>query len=306
MNKTIRIGTRESRLALWQAGEVATALSAQGFITELLPVKSDGDLDLVTPLYETGVQGIFTRSLDAALLAGKIDIAVHSYKDVPVALAKGLEVAAVLKRGNPFDILVAKDEKAFSEINTAVIQLVVATSSIRRKAQWLYRYKNSQIENIRGNVQTRLQKLKNSHWHGAIFAAAGLERLNIQEIESGPQLLLDWMLPAPAQGAIVVVCRENEQDILDACRLLNDNDTRTCTHAEREFLRLLQGGCSTPISAYARLDNDNFNFQGNITAPDGSESKSVSLQGRRDEYTDIVKNAADMIITSPFIHQLIF
>lgn len=305
MNKPIRIGTRDSRLAVWQANQVSRGLLARGINTEIVPVKSDGDIDLVTPLYETGVQGFFTRSLDASLLAGKIDIAVHSYKDVPVALAKGLQVAAVLKRDSPFDVLVARDEQAAAEIKNATTTLTIATSSIRRKAQWLYRYRNSCIENIRGNVQTRLQKLKSSSWQGAIFAAAGLQRLNIPESESGPQLLLDWMLPAPAQGAIVVVCRENEQSVLSACASLDDNDTRICTHAEREFLRLLQGGCSTPISAYATLRNDNFHFKGNITAPDGSESKSISLHGSREDYLIVVKKAADMIISSPSIFQLL-
>lgn len=304
MNKTIRIGTRDSRLAMWQASEVHAALLEQGDHAEIIPVKCDGDLDLTTPLYETGVQGFFTRSLDAALLAGRIDIAVHSLKDVPVALAKGLQIAAVLKRGNPLDVLVAKDEEASAAIIANNTPLIIATSSIRRKAQWLYRYKNSQIENIRGNVQTRLQKLKAAGWHGAIFAAAGLERLNIRENESGPQLLLDWMLPAPAQGAIVVVCREDEQHTLTACASLDDNDTRICTHAEREFLRLLQGGCSTPISAYATLNGTDFHFKGNITAPDGSESKSVSLQGNREDYLSVVKNAANTMITSPSIYQL--
>ena len=302
MNKTIRIGTRESRLARWQANEVNAGLLKQSIDTEIIPVKSDGDLDLITPLYETGVQGIFTRALDASLLAGKIDIAVHSYKDVPVAPAKGLQVAAVLKRGNPFDILVARNQETIADINSAAVPLTIATSSIRRKAQWLYRYKNSTIENIRGNVQTRLQKLKDSAWHGAIFAAAGLQRLDITENESGPQVLLDWMLPAPAQGAIVIICRENEQPVLSACASLHHDATYICTHAEREFLRLLQGGCSTPISAYATINKDTFHFKGNITAPDGSENKSVSLHGRRENYLDVVQNAAAMFIASP-IHK---
>jgi hydroxymethylbilane synthase len=305
MSRPIRIGTRESRLAKWQANQVQQGLEAEGHSISIIPVKSEGDLDLTTPLYETGVQGFFTRSLDAALLDKRIDIAVHSYKDVPVTLAKGLCVAAVPKRGNPFDMFVARDEQTMKEVSASKQPLIIATSSIRRKAQWLHRHRNSQIENIRGNVQTRLQKLSSSSWHGAIFAAAGLERLGITENETGPQLLLDWMLPAPAQGAIVVVCREDDREMLNACSVLHDENTALCTYAEREFLRLLQGGCSTPISALATMDENEFHFKGNITTTDGNESIAVSIHGRHEDYLSIVQQAVDNITSSFTVQQLL-
>ena len=201
----IRIGTRESQLAIWQATEVKNLLAKNGHESELVFIKSEGDIDLVTPLYDIGVQGIFTRSLDAALLSNKIDIAVHSMKDVPVQLAKGVRQAAVLKRGSHKDILILHPDlskrntrhrryyvttptsgsrKIMKEERWSVPliehpdqpgkyeDVVIATSSIRRIAQWLNRYPDHKIENLRGNVNTRLKKLKESNWHGMHYAVA--------------------------------------------------------------------------------------------------------------------------------------
>ena len=188
MSGIIRIGTRESQLAVWQATQVKNLLAEYGHLAELVYIKSEGDINLQTPLYEMGVQGIFTRSLDEALLANKIDIAVHSMKDVPTRLPDGMVQAAVLKRASHKDLLVYKDNNldALGYSNekwteqTHNLPYIIATSSIRRKAQWLNRYPHHQIENLRGNVNTRLQKLKESNWNGAIFAAAGLERINLR------------------------------------------------------------------------------------------------------------------------------
>jgi hydroxymethylbilane synthase len=283
MNKVIRIGTRESQLAVWQATQVKNLLSQHGFSAELVYIKSEGDIDLKTPLYEMGVQGIFTRSLDIALLNDRIDIAVHSLKDVPTQLPKGIVTAAVLPRASYKDLLVYKGdlpksigERANSESNSPLTThnspLTIATSSIRRKAQWLNRYPNHILENLRGNVNTRLQKLADSHWNGAIFAAAGLERIGLRPAQS---IELDWMLPAPAQGAIVVVCRTNDQYAYEACQLFNDAHTALCTYIERDFLRALLGGCSTPISALATIIDGQVHFEGNILSLDGQQKASI-------------------------------
>ena len=280
MEKIIRIGTRESQLAVWQAETVQQMLAQHGFKSELVYIKSDGDIDLVTPLYEIGVQGVFTKTLDAALLSDKIDIAVHSMKDVPTQLAAGIVQAAVLQRASYKDIVVYKgDASKFNDKNSA---LIIATSSIRRKAQWLNRYPNTQIENLRGNVNTRLQKVKDNNWDGAIFAAAGVERINLRPENS---FELDWMLPAPAQGAIMIVCRENNTTIKEKCFLLNNEATALCTKIERDFLRKLLGGCSTPISALAEIKNDTVYFQGNICSVNGEETIGI-------EKTSSVKDAA--------------
>jgi hydroxymethylbilane synthase len=296
MSKIIRIGTRDSQLAVWQATLVQNLLKESGVASELVYIKSEGDVDTVTPLYAMGVQGVFTKTLDAALLSSRIDIAVHSMKDVPTQLAKGIAQAAVLKRASYKDIFVAHPDlpggKAIStqsslkekfaiDFDSLKSELsrrseaplpeefgeaLIATSSIRRKAQWLNRYPNHTIENLRGNVNTRLRKLAESNWSGAIFAAAGLERINLRPEKS---IDLDWMLPAPAQGAIMIVCREQDEATLESCKTFNDEQTALCTKIERDFLNTLMGGCSTPISALAQVKNDTVEFEGNICTPDG-------------------------------------
>ena len=296
MNNSIRVGTRKSPLAEWQAQTVINLLAQQGHHAEIVFIKSEGDLNLTTPLYELGIQGIFTKSLDIALLENRIDIAVHSYKDVPTLMAEGLIATAVLERGNPFDVLVCKNREALIDLQNDA-PLTIATSSIRRKAQWLHAHNHSRIENIRGNVNSRLQKLKDSSWHGAIFAAAGLERLGFTEGETGPHVQLHSMLPAPAQGAIVLVGRKNDSATIDTCVNLNHIPTQICTQAERDFLRLLHGGCSTPISAYATISGNEINFKGNITSPDGSESISVELKSSATNFADIARDAAEQIIS---------
>ncbi|MEP7279286.1 MAG: hydroxymethylbilane synthase [Bacteroidota bacterium] len=291
MNNKIRIGTRESQLAVWQATAVQQLLAGNGFASELVYIKSEGDIDLATPLYEIGVQGIFTRSLDIALLTNKIDIAVHSMKDVPVQPASGIAQAAVLKRASFKDLLVYRQDISFLDEPNATA--VIATSSIRRKAQWLHRYPHHTIENLRGNVNTRLQKVKDNSWQGAIFAAAGLERIALRPSNCRE---LDWMLPAPAQGAIMVVCREDDAFCATACMRFNDTATALCTAIERDFLKTLLGGCSTPISALAELQGDSVLFKGNIVSPDGTKKIETSLTARVGGAEGLGRRAADDIL----------
>ncbi len=273
MTKPITIGTRDSQLAVWQATLVKNELAKLHIPSELVFIKSEGDIDLVTPLYEIGVQGIFTKTLDAALLNNRIDIAVHSMKDVPTGLAKGIAQAAVLPRANPKDIFVYKNDCCFLDDEQSVA--TVATSSVRRIAQWLHKYPNHTIENLRGNVNTRLHKVSINNWQGAIFAAAGLERIHLRPTTS---VNLDWMLPAPAQGAIVIVCREDDMETADKCAPLHHALTALCTKAERDFLRTLQGGCSTPIGALAEVKGDSIHFRGNIFSTDGRQQLDVEKQ----------------------------
>jgi hydroxymethylbilane synthase len=308
MGKLIRIGTRESQLAVWQATKVQELLSQHNFQSELVLIKSEGDIDLQTPLYEMGVQGIFTKSLDIALLTNKIDIAVHSMKDVPTQLAKGIVPAAVLERASYKDLLVYKENilvnGQWSMVNGDPAKFetlftihdspfTIATSSIRRKAQWLNRFPNHTLDNLRGNVNTRLRKVAESNWHGAIFAAAGLERINLRPQNS---IELEWMLPAPAQGAIMVVCREADDFYLDACNHFHDRNTALCTKIERDFLRILLGGCSTPISALAEVKNDTVIFKGNILSVDGKEKVEVEKIVPVTGAADLGKTAAEYLL----------
>ncbi|MHA4807975.1 hydroxymethylbilane synthase [Flavitalea flava] len=291
MEKPIRIGTRESQLAVWQATQVKEQLESHGINSELVRIKSEGDLDLQTPLYEMGVQGIFTRSLDNALLNHTIDIAVHSMKDVPTQLPRGLKQAAVLKRGPVSDLLVYKTEPGFLRQKEVVAH--IATSSVRRKAQWLHKFPLHQMHNLRGNVNTRLKKLDSENWDGAIFAQAGLERIHLRPEKS---IILDWMLPAPAQGAIMVVCREEDDSTDEACRLLNDPDTALCTKIERDFLRTLMGGCTTPISALAELEEGEIFFRGQILSLDGSRKVEVEKILPLDIIADLGRSAAEELL----------
>lgn len=283
----IRIGTRDSRLALWQAETVQHQLRKNGYDSVLIPVKSEGDLDLVTPLYAMGVQGVFTRSLDAALLSNNIDIAVHSMKDVPTQLAEGIAEAAVLARGDVHDILIRKQNN-----NSSLHDAVIATSSVRRKAQWLHRYPQASFAVLRGNMQTRLDKLQLSDWQGAIFAKAGLQRIGLlpENYEE-----LNWMLPAPAQGAIMVVCRQSDKEMLTVCNPLNHLETASCVHAERSFLSHLMGGCSTPVSAHATIVEDHLVFKGNVTSPDGDRSLTIEEVFEAHQFETAGEIAADII-----------
>jgi hydroxymethylbilane synthase len=292
MNKTIRIGTRESQLALWQANKVKDLLDAQGYETILVPIKSEGDIDLVTPLYEIGVQGIFTKSLDIALLAGRIDIAVHSLKDVPTQLPQGIQQAAVLERGPVKDLLVYKTDTSFLEQPGYVAN--IATSSVRRKAQWLRKYPQHQLHNLRGNVNTRLQKLAAEGWDGAIFATAGLERINVRPANS---IELDWMLPAPAQGAVVVVCRDNDDFCKQASAALNHIATALCTRIERDFLRTLMGGCTTPISAHANIHNNTLHFSGELCSLDGQSVLTIAEEAPLEQAATVGIDAAEKILS---------
>ncbi|MES2240791.1 MAG: hydroxymethylbilane synthase [Bacteroidota bacterium] len=268
--KTIRIGTRDSELALWQAHTVQNKLNDLGYKTEIVAVKSQGDIILDKPLYELGITGIFTKTLDIAMINGDVDIAVHSMKDVPTALPVGIVQAAVLERANTLDILVHKGNLDFLETNGTI-----ATGSLRRQAQWLNKYPNHTVVDLRGNVNTRMQKLQESDWNGAVFAAAGLERINLKPAD---YIDLDWMIPAPAQGAMLVVAMGNDNYTLDALSHLNDIETEVCTYIERQFLRTLEGGCTAPIGALAKYneDEDTIHFDGVLFSLDGKQKIEVN------------------------------
>lgn len=276
-SQVIRIGTRDSALALYQAHEVQRQLHKKGVATEVIEITSDGDIDLVTPLYEMGIQGIFTRSLDIALLQNRIDIAVHSTKDVPTRQAKGLTLRAVFERTNSYDCLVLPSDKSSVDLAS---EGIIGTSSLRRKLQWLNRYPHHTAENLRGNIQTRLKKLDQSDWHGAIFAQAALSRL---EISSHHQITLDWMLPSPAQGAIGIMCREDDQRVLEICDAVNHNSTNICVSVERDFLAALHGGCAVPIAAHAQLRHGQLFFKGNIMSLDARQKIEVETQFNLDQ-----------------------
>ncbi len=298
--KTIKIGTRDSELALWQAKTVEKLLNYLGYKTQIVAVKSQGDLLLDKPLYELGITGIFTKTLDIAMINGEIDIAVHSMKDVPTALPIGMIQAAVLKRANEKDILVFNKNLDFLE-NSGTI----ATGSLRRQAMWLNKYPNHKVVDLRGNVNTRMQKLQNNDWNGAIFAAAGLERLgfvNGNEIKSpsfvGIGEVLDWMIPAPAQGAMVIHAMLNDEFSKNAVAELNDLETDICTYIERQFLKTLEGGCTAPIGALATFNEDEISFKGILLSIDGKQKIEVNKVVPIQEWKKLGYNLAQEILNN--------
>ena len=289
MKKTIRIGTRDSELALWQANTVKSKLENLGYTTQLVPVKSEGDLVLDKPLYEMGITGIFTKTLDVAMITGTVDIAVHSMKDVPTQLPNGIVQTAVLERASSEDILVTKGKTNFEAPCT------IATGSLRRQAQWFHRYPNHKVVDLRGNVNTRLQKLKDNDWQGAIFAKAGLQRINLLPADF---IDLNWMLPAPAQGAMVIVALENDEFCIEATSKLNDSASEICTHIEREFLRTLEGGCTAPIGAFAEIIDNEILFKGCLFSLDGKTKIDIEKKVLTSKYKGFGKECATFILNN--------
>ena len=290
MSKVIRIGTRDSELALWQANTVQKKLDELGLNTQLVPVKSTGDLVLDKPLYELGITGIFTKSSDVAMLNGDIDIAVHSMKDVPTALPTGIIQAAVLERANFLDILAYKNNQEF----LAQPEAIIATGSLRRKAQWLNRYPSHTVVDLRGNVNSRMQKLIDNNWNGAIFAAAGLERIGLEHEHT---IGLTWMVPAPAQGAIMVVAMEADEEVREICAQLNHEQTEICVKQEREFLRLLEGGCTAPIGALCYINNEEkVVLKGVLLTVDGTKKLEAEFTADLGEHQNLGRDCANSIL----------
>ena len=279
MNSPLRIGTRESPLALWQANNLQEKLKTLGIASTLVTIRSQGDLNLTQPLYSMGITGIFTKTLDSALLNKTVDIAIHSMKDVPTLLPEGIVQTAVLKRGLVMDVMVWKNKEVKKKKTR-----IIATGSLRRKAQWLALYPNDTVVPLRGNIQTRLEKLHSTNdWDGAIFAEAALERLAIQNETIDK---LKDLIPAPAQGALMVVSRTEDTQIHELLAPLNDQESERCTFVERDFLRTLEGGCTAPIGALATYKKGAIEFTGGLYSLKGNKAEEVSATFPPEKYKE--------------------
>ncbi|QQV02736.1 MULTISPECIES: hydroxymethylbilane synthase [Chryseobacterium] len=259
--KSIRIGTRNSALALWQAREVARHLQNLNYLTEIIPIVSSGDKNLNQPLYSLGITGIFTRDLDTALLNDEIDIAVHSLKDVPTKLPENIELIAYLERDYPQDVLIRRK----SAENKDFHELKLATSSLRRRAFWLKHYPDAEFSDIRGNIQTRLQKLEEQDFDATLLSLAGIKRMNM-DIDYE---MLPLMIPAPSQGVIAVAGHSDKQEINDILKQISHKETQICVEIERNFLSTLEGGCTAPIGAFAEIIEDQIRFKAALCSLDG-------------------------------------
>lgn len=262
--RSIKIGTRNSPLALWQAREVARNLQNRNYKTDITPIVSAGDKNLTEPLYAMGITGIFTKDLDIALLENQVDIAVHSLKDIPTQLPENIEIVAVLQRDYPQDVLVRRASAKDKELH----ELKIATSSLRRRAFWAKAFPQTQFSDIRGNVQTRLKKLEDQDFDATLFSLAAIERMGLPiEYEHLPM-----MISAPAQGVVAICARADNPELREILQPINNLETEICITIEREFLRALEGGCTAPIGAYAVINEEQeVRFIGRLCSLDGKE-----------------------------------
>ena len=263
----VKLGTRKSRLALWQTNHVMALLQNAwpSLKCETVPFVTQGDRTLDTPLPAIGGKGLFTQELEEALLHGDIDIAVHSLKDLPVRNPDGLTVGAIPRRGDVRDTLVTNGYSRLADLPHAS---VVGTSSMRRKAQVLALRPDLEVRSIRGNVDTRIRKVKEGLYDATILAGAGLARLNLEH-EVAQWLVLEEMLPAPGQGALGIQCRADDWQTLQQLAALDHPPTRRAVAAERAFLEALGGGCSAPVAAHAVDDGGQVRMQGLVASLDG-------------------------------------
>jgi hydroxymethylbilane synthase len=274
------IGSRGSRLALWQSNHIAELLrdAAPGLAVEIQVISTRGDRILDKPLPQIGGKGVFTEELERALRDESTDLAVHSLKDLPVQEPDGLTIGAIPKRANPLDALVARDVKSLAELPEGAR---VGTSSLRRKAQLLLRKPpdtspNLDIVDLRGNVETRIAKvLEKRELDAAVLACAGLERLGLQDVIS-EVLQPEVMLPAPGQGALAIQCRDDDEGLLELLAALDHSETRAEVGAERALLQGLGGGCSAPIGALVRSGNDSVGVWCGVFGPPGMKSVTMA------------------------------
>ncbi|OTG84415.1 hydroxymethylbilane synthase [Acinetobacter sp. ANC 5054] len=265
--KILKIATRQSPLALWQAEHIRARLEAlhTDLKVELVTFVTQGDKILDTPLAKIGGKGLFVKELEAALLDGRADLAVHSMKDVPMALPEGLSLAVICEREDPFDAFVSNQYQSFDDLPQGA---KVGTSSLRRKCQILKQRPDLEIIDLRGNVGTRLSKLDAGNYDAIILASAGLKRLSLAErIRHSIQPVIS--LPAVGQGALGLECRADDQNVLDLIQPLMHAETNACVRAERAFNAYLEGGCQVPIAGYATLSDGQIHLEGRVGSPDG-------------------------------------
>ena len=266
MKKKIRVGSRDSVLAMWQTQFVIEQLQqvTDAYEFEIVSLKTKGDKILDVSLAKIGDKGLFTKELEVGLLQSEIDFAVHSMKDMPTVLPEGLQISSLLKRHNPADVLISEKYQSFAELPQGA---KVGTSSLRRKAQLLHARPDLDIHDLRGNLQTRMRKMQEENFDGIILAAAGVERLNWYD-KITEELSYDICLPAVSQGVIGVETRVDDSEIIALVQLVHDVQTASCVTAERALLKSLEGGCQIPIGAYAQLKDDMVVLQGLVGSLD--------------------------------------
>ena len=294
MKKLLRIATRKSPLALWQAEHVKAELQRAhpGLEVELVTMSTQGDKILDTPLAKIGGKGLFVKELEQGMLEGRADIAAHSIKDVPMEFPEGLFLATIMQREEPCDAFVSNRYDALEELPEGA---VVGTSSLRRKCQLLHKRPDLQIKDLRGNVNTRLAKLDDGDYDAIVLACAGLVRLEMEH-RIKQRIAADWILPAVGQGAIGLEAREGDDDTLQLIAPLNHADTRDRILAERALNERLQGGCQVPIASHAVLEDDQLHLRGLVGETDGSRIITAEARGPRTEAEALGQQVADDLL----------
>ena len=293
----LRIGTRRSALALAQAETVRAELLAAGIAAELVPMSTSGDEGGSATTSPAGVKGLFVDAIMDALEEGRIDVAVHSAKDLPAEDEDGVVIAAVPPRANPYDVLVLRDEGSLQPGGA------IGTSSLRRKAQLRRSFPGVHIEDLRGNVDTRLRKLDEGLVDAIVLAAAGLARLGIER-RFARELPIEQMVPAPGQGALAVQARADDEDVISALAAIDDRESRLMLEAERSLMWRLGGGCALPLGAYAELDAAGVHLIAIVCTPDGgrvanADVTSDSAEGAAAAATkELLAGGAEEILSS--------
>ena len=291
---TLRLATRESALALWQTEHVAARLreAHAGLDVVLVPMTTRGDQLQDRPLSEVGGKGLFLKELEVAMLEGRADAAVHSLKDVPMELDGPFEIAAILERANPFDAFVSVKYEALEELPFGA---KVGTSSLRRQALLRAHRPDLKLVDLRGNVNTRLAKLDAGDYDAIVLACAGLERLGLGE-RIRERLVAPRFIPAAAQGAIAIECRQGQPDILALLAALDHAPTRACVSAERAMTRTLGGSCQVPIAAYATINKEKLSLEGLVGRASDGETVRGYASGPMSEPDKLGQQVADMLV----------
>ena len=294
MEKTIKIGTRGSKLALWQANWVKSALNARhpSLSFELVTIKTKGDKILDIPLAKVGGKGLFVKEIEDALLNGLIDLAVHSMKDMPAEIPQGLCIGAIPQRETPQDVLISKKGLLLSELKP---QSRIGTSSLRRTAQVLHARPDLVILPLRGNLDTRLKKLETENLDAIILAAAGVKRLGL-EGRITEYMDENVMLPAVGQGALCIEIRQNDPEVEPIVSSLEHHQTRVEVMGERAFLNRMEGGCQVPIAAYGKIEKNTFTLCGLVATVDGKTVIKETLSGPKDSSEIIGVKLADRLV----------
>lgn len=291
--RVIKVVSRDSALAMWQTNFVVDSLRkvTDQYEFEIVSLKTKGDKVLDVSLAKIGDKGLFTKELEDGLLSGEMDFAVHSLKDIPTVLPEGLQLSAMLTRHNPADVLISEKYDSFDALPQGA---KVGTSSLRRKAQLLNKRPDLNIQDLRGNVNTRMRKLKEENFDGIILAAAGVERMEWKESIT-EELAYDLCLPAVSQGVIAVETRSDDPEIIALVQLIHDKESEICVNAERALLRALEGGCQIPIAGHAHIEGDTVVLDGLVGSIDGKTIIRDQLRGPIELAEEIGKQLAKVL-----------